>query len=236
MSDSHKNPVCLITGGTSGVGLAVALEFGRRGYCIATCGRDEAALNEAHKAISEVAPDCEVLQLELSEPGKPRKFVDKVLGKFNRLDVLVNNAGNAPKGGIENFPAEEFKRCLAVNVEAVFHCTQAVWPQMKGQKKGIIINISSLASVDPFPGFSVYGGCKAWVNLFTKAIADEGKPLGIQVFSVALGAVETKMLRGLFPDFPDDQTLSPKEVAEFIGKICEEPFHHATGQTFFLKK
>jgi NAD(P)-dependent dehydrogenase (short-subunit alcohol dehydrogenase family) len=74
------------------------------------------------------------------------------------------------------------------------------------------------------------------VNLFTKAIADEGRPLGIRAYSVALGAVETRMLRGLFPKFPREQTLSPEDVAVFLGNLCEEPMRYATGQTFFLKK
>ena len=73
---------------------------------------------------------------------------------------------------------------------------------MRRQSGGTIVNISSMAAVDPFPGFSVYGATKAWVELFTKAIAEEGRADGILAFSLRLGAVETPMLRGLFPDFP----------------------------------
>ena len=91
-----------------------------------------------------------------------------------RLAPVPHGDRRAP---VDQLAREEFDKALGVNVAAVFHTTQAVWPLMRQQGSGVLINISSLASVDPFTGFSVYGACKAWVNLFTKAIADEGRPL-----------------------------------------------------------
>jgi NAD(P)-dependent dehydrogenase (short-subunit alcohol dehydrogenase family) len=74
------------------------------------------------------------------------------------------------------------------------------------------------------------------VNLFTKAAADEGRPLGIRVYAVAPGAVETRLLRGLFKDFPAEQTLAPAEVAALVGSLCEEPMRYVSGQTLFVRK
>ena len=119
---------------------------------------------------------------------------------------------------------------------AIFHTTRAVWPLMKAQGGGVIINMSSMAAVDPFPGFAVYGASKAWVNLFSQATASEGKPHGIRVFSVAPGAVETGLMRASFPDFPADKTLAPDEVAAVILSLCEPALAPCSGQTLFVRK
>ena len=83
-------------------------------------------------------------------------------------------------------------------------------PSCRAQSGGTIVNISSLAAVDPFPGFSLYGASKAWVELFTRATADEGRGIGIRAFAVRLGAVDTPLLRGLFPEFPARKRAVPR--------------------------
>jgi NAD(P)-dependent dehydrogenase (short-subunit alcohol dehydrogenase family) len=107
---------------------------------------------------------------------------------------------------------------------------------MRAQGGGTIINLSSLASFDPFPGLSVYGACKAWVNLFTRGIANEGRPHNIRAFSVALGAVETRLLRGLFQDYPADKTLTPEEVADLVFTLTSPTFRHSSGQTLQVNR
>jgi NAD(P)-dependent dehydrogenase (short-subunit alcohol dehydrogenase family) len=229
-------PVCVVTGGSAGVGLAIASHFAARGYRLALCGRDPQTLRAAEHQLAQTAPVCVALPLDVAQPGAPACLIEEAVRRFGRVDVLVNNAGHAPLAPLEQLSPADFERALAVNVSAVFHATQAVWPVMRRQKSGVIVNISSLASVDPFPGFSVYGACKAWVNLFTKAAADEGRPLGIRVYAVAPGAVETRLLRGLFKDFPAEQALTPAEVAALVGSLCEEPLRYVTGQTLFVRK
>jgi 3-oxoacyl-[acyl-carrier protein] reductase len=236
MTASDQQPVCVITGGSVGVGLAAALRFAGLGYRVVICGRDAPALEQARQKVAALGPDCGALALDLTEPASSARLIDTAQSSFGRLDVLINNAGHAPLYPVEQMPEEEFQKALAINVEAVFHTTKAAWPVWQKQRGGILINISSLASVDPFTGFSVYGACKAWVNLFTKAVADEGRPFGIRAYSVALGAVETRMLRGLFPDFPREQTLTPEEVALFLSSLCGESMRYASGQTLILKK
>jgi NAD(P)-dependent dehydrogenase (short-subunit alcohol dehydrogenase family) len=230
-----ESRVCIITGGSSGVGLALALRFAERGYRIVTCGREAATLQQAHEKIAAAAPACVAVPLDLAEPQAAGRLIALARDHYGRLDVLINNAGFAPRAPLTEISADDFRQSIAVNVEAVFRCTKAAWPLLARQG-GVIVNISSLASIDPFPGFSVYGACKAWVNLFTKAMADEGRSLGIGVFSIALGAVETRMLRGLFPDFPVSQTLTPEEVADVVLGLCAEPMRYATGQTLLVRK
>jgi len=131
---------------------------------------------------------------------------------------------------------DDFEQALRANIAGVFYMTRAAWPALRRQGSGTVVNISSLAAVDPFPGFAVYGACKAWVSLFTKAADDEGRPLGIRVFAIAPGAVETAMLRQNFPDIPAEQTLAPDEVAGMIEAVCEPRASHASGQTIFIRK
>ena len=85
-------------------------------------------------------------------------------------------------------------------------------------------------------GFAVYGGAKAWVNIFTKAAADEGKPHGIRVFAVAPGAVETRMLRDCFPDFPSADTLAPDDVARLVEACWGSALASCSGQTLFIRR
>jgi NAD(P)-dependent dehydrogenase (short-subunit alcohol dehydrogenase family) len=190
----------------------------------------------AREQIARVAPACQTVALDIGTTEGPARLIHCAISRFGRVDVLCNNAGIAPRATLEGLTDGDLEQALAVNVEAVFRTTRAVWPLLRQQGDGVIINISSLASLDPFPGFSLYGACKSWVNLFTKAVADEGRALGIRVYAVALGAVETRMLRGLFPDFPAAQTLSPDEVAQFIGSLLTEPMRYASGQTIALRK
>ena len=155
---------------------------------------------------------------------------------FGGVDVLVNNAGFGVLKPIDQTDPADMETTFAVNCHSIFHTTRAVWPVMTQQGGGVIVNVSSMASLDPFPGFSVYGACKAWVNIFSKATAGEGKPLGIRVYAVAPGAVETQMLRDVVPDLPTDQTLDPDDVAAAIEAVCDKRMRAASGQTICVRK
>jgi NAD(P)-dependent dehydrogenase (short-subunit alcohol dehydrogenase family) len=163
-------------------------------------------------------------------------LIDGTIRQFGRIDVLVNNAGIAPQSRIEELDPALFETIMSVNVNAVYHGCRAVWPVMKKQGGGVIVSISSLASVDPFPGFTAYGAAKAWVSAWTRGLADEGRRFGIRVYSVAPGAVETKMLRDPFPDFPADQALQPSDVADVAWALAQPECRYVTGQTVFVKK
>ena len=107
---------------------------------------------------------------------------------------------------------------------------------MKAAGGGSIVNVSSQAAVSPFQGFSVYGGTKAFVDLFTKAVAEEGKPHGISVFSVRPGAVDTPLLRELFPDFPLDQAVTAEEVANVIWQLTQPEMRFSAGDPISVKR
>lgn len=226
---------CVITGASRGIGLATALRFAKGGYNIVIAARNPADLQKAAQRIADAGVGCEALPVDIASERAAEELIDVAVQRFGRIDVLVNNAGHAPLALIDETSVDQLDRALAVNVKAVFCTTRAAWPVMKRQQSGVIVNISSVASVDPFRGFAIYGACKAWVNLFTKATADEGRELGIRVYAVAPGAVETNLLRGHFPDFPADQTLDPDQVAGVVEAVCDERLQYASGQTVYVR-
>jgi len=228
--------VCVITGASRGIGLATALRFAHSGCRIVAAARGEEDLRKAVAQITAAGAECEHVIADVSTPDGIRRLIAAAQTCFGRIDVLVNNAGYAPLAPVEQMPPDDFDTAVAVNIGAVFHATRAVLPVMRKQGGGVIVNISSLASVDPFPGFAVYGACKAWVNLFSKATADEGRPHNIRVYAVAPGAVETRMLRERFPDFPAEQTLDPDEIAGVIESLCDEGSAPASGNTIWVRK
>jgi len=233
---SSAQRVCVITGGSRGIGLATALRFARGGASVVIAARDPTALQTAVEQIRRTGAACEAVPVDVAMRAGVEEVIDVARARFGRVDVLVNNVGFAPLAPVERTSDDDFEHCVGVNIAAVFYATRAVWPLMRAQGGGVIVNVSSMASVDPFAGFAVYGACKAWVNLFTKAVAEEGRPLGIRVFAVAPGAVETALLRRHFPYFPAEQTLDPGEVAAVIEDVCAERTAHRVGETIFVRK
>ena len=228
--------VVVVTGGGRGIGRAICQRFASSGARIVAAARSTDELEETKTLIEQAGGCCETHPTDVSKSDDIALLVETTTNRFGRIDVLINNAGVAELGTLEELSPDHFESMLTVNVKAVYYGCRAVWPIMRKQGGGVIINTSSAASSDPFPGFAAYGASKAWVNMWTKALSDEGKPLGIRIFAVAPGAVETKMLRGAFPDFPADQALTPKDVAEMFFMVAQPDCRFATGQTIFVKR
>lgn len=228
--------ICIVTGGSRGIGLATALRFARAGASVVIAARSAQGLEPAVGQIRATGAACEAVPVDVGTAAGARELIDVAKSRFGRVDVLVNNAGDAPLSSIRDMSDEDFERCLRANVASVFYCTRAVWQVMAAGGGGTIVNLSSVASTDPFPGLAVYGGTKAWVNTFTRAAAGEGKAVGIRVFAVGPGAVETQMLRRHFKDIPADATLAPDDVAALVEACCEPALAHSVGQTIFIRK
>ena len=235
--DNSNAPVAFITGGTSGIGLETAKRFAGQGYRIVICGRDQSRLLDAERAIESCgAASCTSYVVDLADVSAAKEFVDLAIREMGRVDVLVNNAAVAPLQPMDAMSSDAFESVVNVNVRATFYVTQAIWKAMQSQQAGVIVNVSSLAAIDPFPGFGVYGASKAWADLMTTALAAEGKPHGIRVYSVRPGAVDTPLLRGLFPDFPTGDTVRPADVAGVIWSLCQSDFQFSSGEAIAVKK
>ena len=212
-SNSSNTPTCLVTGGTSGIGRETVRLFSQHGYRIATCGRNAGRLEEVKQELDD---GNLVVNVDLSQVEQARKFAERVIAEFGRIDVLVNNAATSPLSPFEKLTSEVFEETLNTNIRSPFYLSQIVWRKMQEQGSGVVVNISSLAAVDPFPGFNIYGASKAWLDLITTALKGEGQEHSIRAYSIRAGAVETPMLRRAFPDFPADQCVSTSDIANKI--------------------
>ena len=226
---------CLVTGGSSGIGLATAQRFAAEGYAVMITGRSADKLEAAAAEITSAASVL-VQTVDVANATAVQVAVDRAHQELGGIGVLVNNAGVAPNVPVAEMSHQAFDTTIATNISGVFHMVKSVWPLMQAAGGGTMINVSSQAAVSPFPGFSVYGGTKAFVDLFTKAIAEEGKPHGIRVFSVRPGAVDTPLLRSLFPDFPLDQAVTPAEVADVLWQLAQPEMRFSVGDPISIKR
>ncbi len=228
--------VVVVTGGGRGIGRAICQRFATDGAQVVAASRTPRELAETRDLIEAAGGRCHIQLTDVCQPDDINVLVEGPAGRLGRIDVLVNCAGTAPLSEIEELDPSLFEAVVAVNVTAVYLGCRAVWPVMRKQGGGVIINISSVAAVDPFPGFAAYGAAKAWVNAWTRGLADEGRPVGIRLFAVAPGAVETRMLRDALPSFPADQALQPADVADVVYALAQPECRYATGQTIFVNK
>ena len=231
-----KDEVVVITGASRGIGRATAVTLARAGAQIVAIARSQEGLSETQSLIEQAGGKCLTVVADVRSCQAVELFIGSVHRDFGRIDVLINNAGQAAILNMRECDVEVFDRMMATNCHAMFYATRAVWPIFIKQTGGRIVNISSVAAVDPFPGFQAYGASKAWVNTLTKALAEEGREHNIQVHAVAPGAVDTRMLRGPFPDFPDDQCLAPQDVANTVAWMLNGPGKHTSGSVVYVKK
>lgn len=230
--------VAIVTGAGRGIGRAVALKLAENNFNLMlasrTAGQLETTLSEVrkHRVQAISAPT------DVSEPAEVQALVDATMEAFGRVDLLANVAGNAIyRENIEEFTPKEFDATFDVNVKGIYLTTRTVWPIMKQQVDGgVIVNVSSMAARDPFPGFAFYGASKAAVNLMTESLAKAGRPLGIRLFAVCPGAVETPLLRKVFPDFPQQECMTAEEVADVVAWCFSNTARNCTGQSLWLTR
>lgn len=213
----------IVTGAGSGIGRETALLLAGAGYDVALVARTEATLRQTVERIAAAHPAPErrrtlVLAEDLCDPAAPRRIVDRTLAAFGRIDALCNVAGTAPLQPIEAITPDIWRRNIDINLSAPVLLTAAAWPTFQKQRRGVVVNVSSMSSIDPFPGFSIYAAAKIGLNMFTRTTADEGKPINVRAVAIAPGAVETPMLRQNFDHsfIPADKTLAPAAVAAVI--------------------
>lgn len=231
-----KGKTVIVTGAGRGIGRAMARRFGAAQANVVLVARNERELDETRQALARDGGNPLAVRADLTRVEDVDRLIDESLDRFGRIDGLVNNAGNSVRSDIESMEPEQFDAMVAINIRAVYLCCRAVWRPMAEAGGGVIVNISSLAGQTPFPGFAVYGATKGFVNVFSQALSEEGLPKGIRVYCVAPGAVETQLLRGLFPDFPADQILTADDVAAFVETLFSPATRYIDGQTIRIQR
>jgi NAD(P)-dependent dehydrogenase (short-subunit alcohol dehydrogenase family) len=234
------SPVALITGASRGIGRAVAVKLAAEGYSLALVARSGVELAESARLASR--PDALQLAVDVTDAEQVRGAVEATVARFGRLDALINVAGVAPVRSVEAMTVDEWRVVIDTNLSAVFYATKFAWAHLKAAAvrsgHAAVVNISSLAARDPFPGFAAYGAAKAGVNLFGLAAAREGQADGIAVHTIAPGAVETAMFRQIatVEQWPAEKTMSAEDVSAVVADCVTGRMRYASGEVIYLHK
>lgn len=210
-------PVALVTGAGSGIGRATAILLAARGYRVTLVGRRVETLRTVAARLP-ISAEPLVIAADVGDAAAARAMIARAVERLGRLDVLINNAGLAPLLPIDRTTAEVLDEVYRVNALGPANAIAAAWPVFSRQRSGCIVNVSTIGTIDPFPGFFAYASAKAAVNLMARSCANEGRAIGVRAFAVAPGAVETPMLRANFSEtvLPRSACLAPEEVAAVI--------------------
>ena len=231
--------VVLITGAARGLGRAAAERFHARGALVAVHARD---ITRASSVTSALGDGVLAVDGDLTQDGVADDIVRRVMGRFGRLDVLVNNAASAPSTRLADMDSAEWRETLEVNLTAPFLLIRAALPAMKAQGYGRIVNISSTAGrmVSTLAG-AHYTASKAGLLGLTRAAAKELGRFGITVNAVCPGMIDTELTREhatperlaeLAAGYPVPRLGTPREVADVICFAASEAAGYITGATF----
>lgn len=208
-----KGKVVLITGGTRGIGADIARGFAEEGAEVAICARTKADLDaKANELARATGATIAGIQVDLSKRGEPKRLIDEVTKRFRRLDVLVNCAGVAPGGTVEELSDDDWDRGIQLKLLGLIRCTRAVIPIMRGQGGGRIVNVvgndgSKCAHWEIVPAV-----CCAGEQIFTKTLAEQYGPEGIYVNAVNPGPVDTTLMHGIMETVAKLRGLGVDEV------------------------
>lgn len=215
-------PTVLITGGSAGLGLALADELVRGGFNVAICARGEERLREAASRLSGHGP---VLALagDVTDARFRQALIHWALERFGRIDALVNNAstlGETPMPAVADLSAQNLRRVLETNLVAPVEWLREVLPAMRRAGRGLLLTISSDAAVGGYPGWAAYGASKAALDLVARTVAAEEGERGIVAYSVDPGDMETDMHRAAVPD-EAAPLADPADVARTLRPLFE---------------
>jgi 3-oxoacyl-[acyl-carrier protein] reductase len=216
--------VALVTGGSRGIGLATARSLLEHGARVAISATSESHLHAASRDLQSVAGEDAVLPLQADVRSSEAvdKAVNDTVARFGGLDILINNAGIGLFSSVADMSLEQWHAVLDTNLTGVFHCCRAALPHLRARGAGWIINVSSLASTNPFAQAAAYCASKAALNAFSEALMQEVRQDGIRVAYVMPGSVRTEF-NNRTPGPADDWKLAPDDVAQAIVDLVGHP-------------
>lgn len=215
MTNSSKLKA-LITGASSGIGKATALEFAKAGIDVALVSRSYDKLTAVASAAAATGVEAKAYELDLAKVEQVREQIQSIAADFGGIDILVNNAGIGYIGTLSETPLADWLEVINLNLTSVFQCIVGILPTMQSRASGTIINVASIAGKQPFPGWGAYSVSKAGLIALSKTVAAEERDRGIRVTAICPGAVATELWDALDSDFDRKAMLTPQIVAQSI--------------------
>lgn len=239
-----EGKVAIVTGGTSGLGRAIAIEFAKKGANVAICGRREKEGRETVELINQQGSDGFFQVVDISNADNVANFIESTVKKFGRLDYAINNAGIAGKNNITTkYDEAEFQKVMDTNVKGIWLCMKYEIPEILKSNNGAIVNISSVSGLIGFPFNAPYSASKHAVIGLTKSASLEFSHKGMRINAVCPGGIETEMLTDIFEstgkaDLAKTNMTNlhsmrrlarPEEVAKSAVWLCSDEASFITG-------
>lgn len=234
-----ENKIAVITGGTAGIGRAIAEEFAREGAELILLARDEKKGNEAVEELArEYGTKCRFMVTDFNQPETVKEALKNISELYERIDILVNNAGIAISGTVETLTEEEWDEIFRVNVKAPYLMCKHIVPLMKKNGSGSIINIGSSAGLVGAGGLEAYSATKGAVIQLTRAMAADYATSGIRVNALCPGATRTALIDTVNQEFirkiPMQRMAEPVEIGKGALYLASDDSSFMTGAVLVI--
>ncbi len=239
MSDNNQK-VAVITGGSRGIGRAIAVELAKHGYFIAfTYRSNDAAAEESLEMIKAAGGNGEHAKFDVTDTGAAQDFIDGLTSRFESIDVLVNNAGITRDGLFVMMDDGQWNDVIDTALKGFYNMTRPVLKKMIRKKRGSVITVSSVSGLTGNRGQANYSAAKAGLIGASRSVATEVARLGIRMNVVAPGLINTEMISGAPVDqikqvIPMARIGEPEEVAKVVRFLCSDDASYITGQVIAI--
>ena len=242
-----KEKVTIITGASSGIGKATAFCFAREKAKLMLVSRNEQALKEIANSARQIGAEVEMFPADITDEQQVKECIDKTMETFGGIDIMVNSAGIITSGTIENTTLAEWDYMMNINLRSIFLLTQLALPSLI-ERKGNIVNVSSVTGIRAFPGILAYCVSKAGLDQFTRCVALELAQKGVRINAVNPGVTFTNLHRNGGMDekayqaflehskttHPLGRVGKPEEIAELILFLASPHAGWITGVTYSI--
>ena len=218
---SLVDKVAIVTGGTRGIGYAIAERLLSEGMKVGICGTHQTSVDRAITQLSAKGHLTGTVA-DVSKPSEVKEFVSGVHRAFGGIDVLVNNAGLGTFRPVSEMSPDQWDRMISLNLSGAYYCCHEVLPVFKERGGGYVINISSLAGKNPFAGGAGYNASKFGLNGFSEALMLDHRYDGVRVSSILPGSVATEFGGGT-ADAGADWKIAPEDIAEVVVTLLQMP-------------